>query len=147
VKPLALGTGPAGGAAAAFEAQTEQGALRGIVSFVAHRGATYQLVGFTPGPKLEGYAAAFQRSFATFGPLTDPAALGVQPARIELVKVPRDMTIAEFAAQYPSSVTPEELAIANGVAQGGKLTAGQTAKRIVGGLPAAMKAGEPPKAR
>ncbi|HET8540459.1 MAG TPA: M48 family metallopeptidase [Anaeromyxobacter sp.] len=133
VKPLALGAAAGGAAAAAFEAQTEQGALRGIVSFVPHGGATYQLVGFTPAQKLDAYAAAFQRSFATFGPLTDPAALAVQPARIELVKVPRDMTAAEFQAQFPSSVPPEVVALANGLADGEKLEAGRTAKRIVGG--------------
>jgi predicted Zn-dependent protease len=133
VKPLALAGGASGAALGAFEAQTEQGALRGIVSFVSHRGATYQLVGFTPAQKIEGYAPTFQRSFATFGPLTDPAALAVQPARIELVKLPRDMTVAEFAAEFPSTAPPDVLALVNGVADGEKLKGGQLAKRIVGG--------------
>jgi predicted Zn-dependent protease len=145
VKPLALAG--AAGAGSAFEAQTEQGALRGLVSFVAHGGTTYQLVGFAVAEKADGYVPAFQRSFATFGPLTDPAALSVQPARIELVKVPRDMTIAEFHAQFPSSVPADVVAIANGLAEGEKLEAGRTAKRIVGGLPPGLGAsgGEPPR--
>lgn len=130
VKPLALG---AGGATGAFEAQTQQGALRGLVSFVSHAGTTFQLVGFTPAGKLDAYAPAFQRSFATFGPLTDPAALAVKPARIDLVRVPRDMTIEEFAARYPSTVPVEVLAIVNGVAGDEKLRAGQLAKRVAGG--------------
>ncbi len=116
-----------------FEAQTEQGAVRGLVSFVAHGGATFMLVGYTGAQKLEAYGPTFQRSFASFGPLTDPAALAVQPARVELVKVPRAMTVAEFNAQFPSTVPVEVVAVVNGVPDGGKLEAGRTAKRIVGG--------------
>jgi predicted Zn-dependent protease len=148
VKPLAIGAGPGGGAAAAFEANTEQGALRGIVSFVSHGGATYQLVGFTPAEKLDSYAAAFQRAFATFGPLTDPAALAVQPARIALVKVPRDMTIAEFMKAFPSGAKPEEIALVNGLADGERLAAGRTAKQILGGPPSgagSAASGAPPR--
>jgi predicted Zn-dependent protease len=137
VKPASLETGTIGGLAASaswFEATTEQGALRGLVSFVSHGGTTFQLVGFTPAPKIDAYATAFQQTFGTFGPLTDPAALAVQPARIELVKVPRDMTIAEFNAQFPSTVPADVLAIVNGVGEGDKLRAGQSAKRVVGGV-------------
>lgn len=148
VKALAVGAGPAGGAAAAFEATTAQGALRGIVSFVSHRGATFQLVGFTPAQRLEAYASTFERSFATFGTLTDPQALAVQPARIELVKVPRDMTIAEFMKAFPSGAKPEEIALVNGLGDGERLEAGRTAKRIVGGLPSgagSSASGAPPR--
>jgi predicted Zn-dependent protease len=148
VKPLAVGAGPGGGAAAAFEANTEQGALRGFVSFVSHGGATYGLIGFTPAEKLQAYASTFERSFATFGPLNDAAALAVQPARIELVKVPRDMTIAEFMAAYPSGAKPEEVALVNGVGAADRLEAGRTAKRIVGGLPSgagSTASGAPPR--
>jgi predicted Zn-dependent protease len=149
VKPLAAVAGPGRAAAAAFEANTEQGALRGMVSFVSHGGATYGLIGFTPAEKLEAYASTFERSFATFGPLNDAAALAVQPARIELVKVPRDMTIAEFMTAYPSGgAKPEEIALVNGLGPGDRLEAGRTAKRIVGGLPSgagSTASGSPPR--
>ncbi len=136
VKPATFASGTGSGLPATaswFEAQTEQGAVRGLVSFVAHGGATYMLVGYTGAQRLETYGATFQRSFASFGPLTDPAALAVQPARVELVKVPREMTLAEFNAQFPSTVPAEVVAVVNGLADGGKLEAGRTAKRIVGG--------------
>jgi predicted Zn-dependent protease len=116
-----------------FEAQTEQGAVRGLVSFVAHGGTTYMLVGYTGAQQLDAYGPTFQRSFASFGPLTDPAALAVQPARVELVKVPRAMTAAEFNAQFPSTVPVEVVALVNGLAEGERLAAGATAKRVVGG--------------
>jgi predicted Zn-dependent protease len=136
VKPATFASGTVSGLPATaswFEAQTEQGAVRGLVSFVAHGGATYMLVGYTPAQKLEAYAGVFQRSFGSFGPLDDPAALAVQPARVELVKLPREMTVAEFNAQFPSTVPLDVVATVNGVGEGGKLEAGRTAKRIVGG--------------
>jgi hypothetical protein len=45
------------------------------------------------------------------------------------------MTVAEFNAQFPSNAPPELVSIVNGVGKDGRLKAGQTAKRIVGGPP------------
>ncbi len=134
IRPLALTGGGFPGTASGFEAQTEQGALRGVVSFLSHSGVTLALVGYTPAQRFDAYAPVFQRSFASFGPLTDPAALNVQPARIELVKVPREMTVQDFNAQFPSTVPVEAVAIINGLdGKDAKLEAGRTAKRVVGG--------------
>lgn len=130
--------GPAAGfpgSASAFQAQTDQGVLGGVVSFVSHGGLTYQLVGYTAAQRLDAYGAQFQKTFASFRNLDDASALGVQPARVQLVKVPREMTVAEFNQQFPSSVPLETVALVNGVAGGGKLEGGHTAKRIVGGIP------------
>jgi predicted Zn-dependent protease len=118
-----------------FEAQTQQGVVRGIASFVAHSGQTFGIVSFTPAESLSAYDAAFRKTAASFGPLTDPAALAVQPAKVELVKVPRQMSVAEFHGQFPSTVPVEQVAIMNGLDPGGTFQAGQTAKRIVGGVP------------
>jgi hypothetical protein len=53
------------------------------------------------------------------------------------------MTVAEFNAQFPSSVPAETVAIVNGVdGKDGRLEAGRTAKRIVGGV---KPAAAPPK--
>jgi predicted Zn-dependent protease len=138
VKPAGATSGLPG-SASAFQAQTDQGALGGVVSFVPHGGLTYQLVGYTAEPRLPSYGPTFQKALASFRTLDDPAALAVQPARVQIVKVPRDMTIAEFNAQFPSSVPVEQVALVNGVPEGGKLEAGGSAKRIVGGeLPKAL---------
>jgi predicted Zn-dependent protease len=141
VKPAGAAAGFPG-SASAFAAQTEQGELGGVVSFVSHGGLTYQLVGYTAAQRVSSYGSTFQKTFASFRKLDDPAALAVQPARVQIVKVPRDMTIAEFNAQFPSSVPLEQVALVNGVADGGKLAAGGSAKRIVGGeLPKALSSG------
>jgi predicted Zn-dependent protease len=122
-------------AASYFQAQTEKAVLRGIVAFVSHAGATWQLVGYTEAAKLPAADAALKGAIASFGPLADPKALAVAPAKVELVKVPRDMTLAEFNAQFPSTAPIEQVAIVNAVEKDGKLQAGRTAKRITGGTP------------
>jgi predicted Zn-dependent protease len=144
VKPATL-SGASGLPANAryFEAETEQGNVAGLVSFAAHRGVTLGVLAYTPAPQLGSYAPVFQKVVASFGPLTDPAALAVQAAKVNLVKVPRDMTLAEFNAEFPSTVPVEVLAIVNGVEKDGRLEAGRTAKRIVGGIAPAPGAGAP----
>jgi predicted Zn-dependent protease len=117
-----------------FEAQTEQGQLGGLVSFFSHRGVTLGVLAYTEAKSVGAYAPAFQAAAASFGPLTDPSALAVQPAKIQLVKVPRDMTVSEFNAQFPSTASVETVALVNGIDKDGRLKAGRTAKRIVGGV-------------
>jgi len=134
VKPASLAGGGLPPNARFFEAQTDQGQLGGLVSFFSHRGTTFGILAYTPAQNLPSYAPTFQGAAASFGPLTDPAALGVQPAHIELVKVPREMTLSEFNAEFPSSAPIEKVALVNGIEKDGRLEAGRTAKRIVGGV-------------
>ena len=124
-----------------FEAQSEQGVIRGLASFVSQGGQTFGIIGMTPAEGLAAHDAAFRQTIGSFGPLTDPAALAVQPARVELVKVPRQMSVAEFHAQFPSTVPVEQVAIMNGVdPASGTCAAGRTVKRVVGGVPAGSPA-------
>ncbi|QSQ22984.1 M48 family metalloprotease [Pyxidicoccus parkwayensis] len=117
-----------------FEAQTEQGTIRGVTTFLTHGGATLQLLGYTAAPALPTYDDAFRATFSSFGELTDAAALNVQPARIELVKLTAPMTVKEFQAKYPSTIPVEEVALINGVEPGDTLPAGHTVKRVTGGV-------------
>lgn len=124
---------PPGAASSYFQAQTEQGAIAGLVTFVSHGGATFGILGYTTADKLGTYDAAFKKTMASFSDLKDPAALAAQPPKLELVKVPRDMSVAEFQQQFPSTGKPDDVAYVNGLTKDGRFTAGQTAKRIVGG--------------
>ena len=117
-----------------FQATTEQGTLRGIGVWLQHGNATYQILGYTPAQAFGQYDRVFQQSIGSFREVTDPAILNVQPAKVELVRVPRTMTVAEFNRQFPSTVPVEEIAIINGVDAGGSLQGGTMAKRVVGGV-------------
>jgi len=118
-----------------FTAQTQQGDIAGLVSFFSYGGQTWAFVGYTAAPALAQAAPTFEQAMGSFGPLTDQAALSVQPARIKLVKVEQDMTVEEFNRRHPSNAPLEKIALINNAENGGMLKAGQTAKTVVGGPP------------
>jgi predicted Zn-dependent protease len=118
-----------------FQAQTQQGTIEGLVSFISFGGSTYGIMGYTQAGKLGNYGDEFERTIRSFSQLRDPSKLNVQPARVELVKLNRDMTLEQFNAQYPSTIPLEQLAIINEVEDPSSvLPAGQMVKRVVGGL-------------
>jgi predicted Zn-dependent protease len=117
-----------------FQAQTDQGTIEGIVSFVSYGGQTFGLMGYAPSGKLSTYDQVFQSTIRSFGELRDGSKINVQAAKIDVVKLDRDMTLAQFNAQYPSSVPIEQVAIINEVEGSSTvLPAGRLVKRVVGG--------------
>lgn len=126
-----------------FQAQTQQGNIQGIVSFVSYGGSTFGLMGYTAAGKLGSYDQVFQSSIRSFSQLQDASKINVQPARVELIKLNRQMTLDQFNSQYPSTVPIEEVAIINEVEGGSTvLPAGRMVKRVVGGL---KKQQQPPQ--
>ena len=116
-----------------FEAATEQGVLRGEVSFVSYEGRIYRLLGYTPAERFARYQDAFAATLRSFGRLTDRRYLDVQPKRIALVNPERQMGLPEFARAYPSTVKVETIGLINGVAANQMFPRGELAKRVVGG--------------
>ena len=118
-----------------FQAQTDQGTIQGIVSFISYGGTTFGLMGYTPAGKLGSYEQTFLGAIKSFQQLQDKSKLDVSPARVELVKLDRQMTMQEFNSRYPSSIPVEQLAIINEVeGPSSTLEAGRTVKRVVGGI-------------
>jgi predicted Zn-dependent protease len=66
----------------------------------------------------------------SIGPLTDPSKINVQPARVRLVKIGKDMTIDAFNRENPSKIPFEYVAIINGVEPGALLKAGTLVKQV-----------------
>jgi predicted Zn-dependent protease len=119
-----------------FSAQSGQTQIAGLVTFVSYQGMTYGILGYTAAQSLQAYDATFKQVTSSFGPLTDAAALSVQPAKVQLVRVDRAMTVEEFNQQYPSNLRVEELALINGFPdKSGRLEPGKRYKRVVGGPP------------
>jgi predicted Zn-dependent protease len=116
-----------------FESTSEQGELRGQVSFVSYEGRIYRILGYTPAERFQRHQSAFDASIRSFRPLTDPRYLGVRPSRIALVSPNRSMALPEFARSYPSSVGPETIGLINGVAANQTFPRGVLAKKVVGG--------------
>jgi predicted Zn-dependent protease len=117
-----------------FQAQTQQGTIGGVTTFFTHAGTTLQLLAYTVAERLPSYDDTFRATFTSFRELTDPAALAVQPARIELVKLDAPMTVRQLHERYPPTIPVEELALINGAQPGDTLPAGLTVKRVTGGV-------------
>ncbi len=116
-----------------FQAQTQEGVVAGLVTFLSYGGNTYQLLAYTPDQKLTQYDGVFRRSLSSFSALRDPQALTVQPNRLVVERAPRIMTLDEFNRQFPSVIPIEELALINQLDDGSsKVVAGQPVKRVVG---------------
>ncbi len=117
-----------------FQAQTEQGVIEGIVSFISYGGKTFGLMGYTPQGGLQAYDREFRETIGSFDQLRNQAALSVKPAVVQLVRVPRQMTLAQFNQQYPSTIPIEQLALINEL-EGPQSVVPQnrTLKRVVGG--------------
>jgi len=117
---------------ARFQAKTEGGAVGGLVTFVSHEGKTFQLMGLAPANAFAGQEAIFKQVQGSFGPLTDPAALNVQPARLKVITAPSAMTLAELVAKQGPGLSAEKVAILNQMEPATRLTAGQKVKVIQG---------------
>ena len=117
---------------ARFAAQTQQGVVQGVTGFIAHGGRTYQIIGFAPASRYAAQERTFLKTITSFAPLRDKASLNVKPRRLNVVKIPRAMTLAEFSRQYPSVVDLETLTILNQVQDANTaLAAGTPVKRVV----------------
>jgi predicted Zn-dependent protease len=116
-----------------FEAATEEGVLRGEVSFVSYDGKIYRLLGYTRAARFSAYQNTFDTAIHSFSRLTEPRYLGVQPKRLELVSLDRQMALPEFGRVYPSTVELETIGLINGIATNQMLPRGELAKRVVGG--------------
>jgi predicted Zn-dependent protease len=119
-----------------FRTQPRQGStsrLAGLVGFVRHRDAVFRLLSYTSDDRWSGYGDPFKQSLRSFRNLTQRRYLDVEPKRVDVVRLDRAMTLAEFHRRYPSTVELGALAILNGVAEGDRLPAGTRVKRVVGG--------------
>lgn len=82
---------------------------------------------------MPGRAAVLEQIVGSFSDVRDPDVLNVQPKRIEIVELPRAMTIDEFAREFPSEISNDELALINQVSPGDSMPAGTRVKRVVAG--------------
>jgi predicted Zn-dependent protease len=95
-----------------------------------------RVLAVTEGRDWNDHQEELSRALWSLRPLTDRGALATQPARLAIVRLPRSMTLAQFAAAYPSTAPLETVALINGVEPGTVFAAGARVKRVVGGRPA-----------
>ncbi len=117
-----------------FEVPNTETPLAGRVAFVAHGGSAYRLLGYGRDNTWLKYLSAMERWAESFQELTDPNLLGIQPPRLEIVRLPQEMPFEELVDRYPSSVPKREVALLNRLSPGVRLPAGSAFKTVVGGV-------------
>ena len=118
-------------ATADFQVAVEQTTLSGSIAYVAYDGRVYQLLGYGTTDGWRATRDVVQRSFGTFAELRDRAALAVQPLRVDIVTLPRAMTLEEFSRRYPSEIPLERLVLINQFDAGETVPAGTKLKRVI----------------
>ncbi|HWV56511.1 MAG TPA: M48 family metalloprotease [Longimicrobiales bacterium] len=118
-----------------FMAQSQSGSLFGAAAFISHGGQVFQLLGYSPEQRWNAYQNAIIGAIESFARLTERAALDVQPQRIRIVEVNRQMTLESFAAEYAPGVDVETIALLNNLRPGAILVPGQLAKAVTGNPP------------
>ncbi|HSK09708.1 MAG TPA: M48 family metalloprotease [Vicinamibacterales bacterium] len=116
-----------------FQAQADRTIVQGVVAWVEYGNRVFQLLGYTPRERWSGYEQAFTQSIASFARETDSAVLNVQPHRLQLVELSRPATLDALLRQYPSTISPEVVALINDLEGNATLPAGAMFKRVVGG--------------
>lgn len=118
---------------ASFAADTEQGGLRGAVLFVEHGGAVFRLMGYAAASRWSSHQGTVVGSLESFQPVSDPDVLGVEPARIEIVRIQSRMTLQQFIDRFPSTVSDEQIAVINRRTLDESIAGGTLLKRVTGG--------------
>ncbi|MFN2567366.1 MAG: M48 family metalloprotease [Gemmatimonadaceae bacterium] len=117
-----------------FRATTNASAGTGVAAWIGYGGRTYQIVGVATSQAGNGHTEAFRQAVGSFAPVADSRLLEVRPNRINIVRLGRATTFAEFNRRYPSAVDAEEVALLNRIAGANStLRAGRRMKRVVRG--------------
>ncbi|MBI5546627.1 MAG: M48 family metalloprotease [Deltaproteobacteria bacterium] len=119
-----------------FTASTDSGELQGSATFIRQAERTFALFTYAGAERLARYADVFSQTVASFRPVSDPALLEVQPARVKIARVAQPTTLEQFNAARPSSVDLQRLAVLNQVEPQTQLVPGAAIKRVVGGTAA-----------
>ena len=119
-------------ARATFDATTSESSLSGEVAFARRGEVVYRVLGYASRSEWRRHSEQVAETISSFAELTDPAALAVQPWRIEIVTLESAMSLATFHQRFPGPVDVDELAQLNRRDPGEVLSAGTRVKRVVG---------------
>ena len=118
---------------ASFNTDGEGEGVRGAVLFVEHGGAVFRLLGYASASQWRSHESMVLESIESFRPVNDPDILGVEPSRIEIVRLPSRMTLQQFIDRYPSTVDDEQIAMINRRTLDESIAGGTLLKRVAGG--------------
>lgn len=104
--------------------------LMGLVAFVDFDGVVMAMVAIGPEQGWSERADVLARSFGSFGRIAERGRAEVQPARIDVIALPRAMTVQDAARELGGITSADGLALLNGVALDAALPEGYLLKQV-----------------
>ena len=101
------------------------------ITWIAHGGLIYQVVGMAPTRNFEAFQVLFRSVAHSFRPLLAFERAGIKEKRIRLVKAQAGESIEALAARTNSAWTKEQIAVMNNLALEDQLKEGQVIKVAV----------------
>ncbi len=120
-------------AVADFRHSTQEDTLSGRVTFVAHEGQLFRVLGVATTGAWAESGTVIRRSLDTFRPLTDPEALNVEPARLRILTVGQPMTLDAFLQRHGAPDRAGEVRTLNRLEGNPTLKVGRRLKVPAGG--------------
>ncbi|MEM6327612.1 MAG: M48 family metalloprotease [Bacteroidota bacterium] len=99
------------------QAQSQQGAIAFLASYIEYGGNVYQMLGLTAPQNYSTYGDGFNRTMRSFARLTDSRYLNRQPVRLDVVAASRTAPFSSFLRGRPEvpGIDDNGLAILNQV--------------------------------
>jgi len=104
------------------------------ITWIAHGGLIYQVVGLAPTKNFETLQSLFHSVAHSFRPLLTTERAGIKEKRIRLVKALAGESIEALAARTNSAWKAEQIAVTNNLAVGDQLKEGQVIKVAIAEL-------------
>ena len=101
------------------------------ITWIAHGGTIFQLVGVAPGRKFDQFKPTFDSVVNSFRPLTSAERTGVKEKRLRLVKAQAGESPEALAGRTHAAWKADEIAVVNGLAKGKTFAEGQVVKIAV----------------
>lgn len=98
------------------------------ITWIAHGGIIYQVVGMAPTRQFDALQPLFDSVAHSFRPLSASERAGIKEKRIRLVKAQAGESIEALAARTNSAWKKEQIAVMNNLAAGDQLKEGQVIK-------------------
>lgn len=115
----------------AVSVESSRGPATLDVTWIAHGGIVYQILGLCPTPRLAAYRRLFDDTVSSFRAMTAADAAQLRETRLRIVAARAGERPADIARRTGSVWSANEIAVANALTADGRLAAGQLVKVAV----------------
>jgi predicted Zn-dependent protease len=107
---------------------TSEGRMGAAITWIAHKGLVFQIVGTSPVKNFNDYQEVFSETAHSFRPLTESDSSRIKEARLRIVRAQDEKTLSKLIQRVDSNWTPAKAAVANGIQPDDRLQEGHLIK-------------------